>query len=92
VKSTSCTNDFSSFAGVLGTGVDINGVVGTSSDLIGVYGQSGKDRPLILGDPAYSVAGVVGASKMATGVYGVSNQNPGGLGPTPMWPWQLTLA
>jgi hypothetical protein len=35
-------NEYSDFAGVLGTGVYVTGVAGTSINKVGVYGQTGE--------------------------------------------------
>jgi len=78
-------NDYSSFAGVFGTGVFVNGVVGTSTINIGVYGQSGDDPTSSI--PEGLSAGVVGVisppavagvpSVEGTGVIGWSPQGEG---------------
>jgi hypothetical protein len=70
-------NDYSSFAGVLGTGVYVTGVAGTSINGVGVYGQSGENPEGLLppnGGDGRSVplAGVVGGSNSETGVLGSS--------------------
>jgi hypothetical protein len=52
-------NDYSSFAGVFGTGVYVAGVAGTSTNNVGVYGQFGNADSFILQN---APAGVFGAA------------------------------
>ena len=71
-------NGFSSFAGVLGTGVYVTGVAGTSIIGSGVYGQAGEDpdQSIPTNDVVLS-GGVVGASIPRPGVSGWSLSNIG---------------
>jgi len=62
-------NDYSSFAGVFGTGVYVTGVAGTSTNGVGVYGQTGDIPPPV---PNMSPAAVVGLANPGNGVVGVS--------------------
>ena len=69
-------NDYSSFAGVFGTGVYVTGVAGTSTNGVGVYGQTGDIPPPV---PNMSPAAVVGLANPGNGVVGVS------MGGTGVW-------
>src|SRR5262245_21985028 len=50
-------NEYSDFAGVLGTGVYVTGVAGTSINNVGVYGQTGEVPDLPFPVPYYVRAG-----------------------------------
>jgi len=66
-------NEYSDFAGVLGTGVYVTGVAGTSINNVGVYGQTGEIPDLPWPVPNYYArAGVLGAAEQGQGVFGVS--------------------
>jgi hypothetical protein len=66
-------NEYSDFAGVLGTGVYVTGVAGTSINNVGVYGQTGEVSELPWPVPNfYARAGVLGAAEQGSGVFGVS--------------------
>jgi hypothetical protein len=66
-------NQYSDFAGVLGTGVYVTGVAGTSINNVGVYGQTGEIPDLPWPVPNYYArAGVLGAAEQGQGVFGVS--------------------
>jgi hypothetical protein len=62
-------NDYSNFAGVLGTGIFVTGVAGTSVNTVGVYGQAEEDAAV----PQFLPAGVVGAANTGPGVVAWSN-------------------
>jgi hypothetical protein len=51
-------NQYSSYAGVLGTGIYVTGVAGTSLNNVGVYGQAGEiaDSSIPPGKPAVRCA------------------------------------
>jgi hypothetical protein len=66
-------NDFSSFAGVFGTGVFVTGVAGTSTNGVGVYGQTGNDSTPV--PQEWSPAGVLGVGDPGPGVVGWSMQS-----------------
>jgi hypothetical protein len=73
-------NDYSSFAGVFGTGVYVAGVAGTSTNNVGVYGQLGEEDPR---DPRLMIprgfmAGVFGAALEQPGVLGWSSGGAAG--------------
>jgi hypothetical protein len=71
-------NDYSSSAGVFGTGVFVTGVAGTSTNGVGVYGQTGKPEP-----PAYPVsAGVFGLADKGSAIFGFSRGGNGVMGVT----------
>jgi hypothetical protein len=77
-------NQYSDFAGVLGTGVYVTGVAGTSINNVGVYGQTGEVPDLPLPVPVYIRAGVVGAAaEQGSGVFGVSASGEGVTGYSP---------
>ena len=57
-------NDYSTFAGVFGTGVYVTGVAGTSVNNVGVYGQAEDDVSV----PQFLPAGVVGAANTGPGI------------------------
>jgi hypothetical protein len=66
-------NQYSSYAGVLGTGIYVTGVAGTSLNNVGVYGQAGEIADSSI--PQSLSAGVVGVMNIETpnqcvGVYG----------------------
>jgi len=63
-------NDYSNFAGVLGTGIFVTGVAGTSVNNVGVYGQTEEDADASI--PQNLSAGVVGAATTGSGVVGWS--------------------
>jgi hypothetical protein len=71
-------NDYSWFAGVLGTGVYVAGVAGTSINHVGVYGQS-EEMPGAIGGiiPEAFLGGVVGAANTRSGVVGMSGRGNG---------------
>jgi hypothetical protein len=66
-------NDYSSFAGVFGTGVYVAGVAGTSTNGVGVYGQV-EDHPEL---PDNFHAGVLGTAVTQSGVIGDSKDGRG---------------
>jgi hypothetical protein len=76
-------NDYSDFAGVLGTGVYVTGVAGTSVNNVGVYGQTGEVPDLPFPVPYYVRAGVLGAAEQGRGVFGVSSFGEGVTGFSP---------
>jgi hypothetical protein len=77
-------NEYSDFAGVLGTGVYVTGVAGTSINKVGVYGQTGEVPDLPWPVPNfYARAGVFGAAEQGQGVFGVSTFGAGVFGFTP---------
>jgi hypothetical protein len=77
-------NEYSDFAGVLGTGVYVTGVAGTSINNVGVYGQTGEVPDLPWPVPNYyAKAGVLGAAEQDTGVFGVSSFGAGVFGFSP---------
>jgi hypothetical protein len=69
-------NLYSSYAGVLGTGIYVNGVAGTSLHDVGVYGQQGEFPDLALGIRA----GVLGVSSNDAGVVGYTTGTCGVIG------------
>jgi hypothetical protein len=71
-------NNYSDFAGVLGTGVYVTGVAGTSINNIGVYGQTGEVPNSSISQVLR--AGVLGASNTDFGVFGWSTRSAGLLG------------
>src|SRR6266545_1413351 len=76
-------NQYSDFAGVLGTGVYVTGVAGTSINNVGVYGQTGEVPDLPFPVPWYAKAGVLGAAEQGSGVFGVSAFGEGVTGYSP---------
>jgi hypothetical protein len=76
-------NQYSDFAGVLGTGVYVTGVAGTSINNVGVYGQTGEVPDLPLPFPQYIRAGVVGAAESGSGIFGVTAFGAGVVGFAP---------
>jgi hypothetical protein len=76
-------NEYSDFAGVLGTGVYVTGVAGTSVNNVGVYGQTGEVPDLPFPVPYYVRAGVLGAAEQGRGVFGVSAFGEGVTGFSP---------
>src|ERR1700731_631998 len=63
-------NNYSNFAGVLGTGIFVTGVAGTSVNNVGVYGQTEEDTGSA--GPKNFSARVVGAATTGSGVVGWS--------------------
>jgi hypothetical protein len=77
-------NEYSDFAGVLGTGVYVTGVAGTSINNVGVYGQTGEVPELPWPVPNYYArAGVFGAAEQGRGVFGVVDFGVGVTGFSP---------
>jgi hypothetical protein len=71
-------NQYSDFAGVLGTGVYVTGVAGTSVNNIGVYGQSGEAPESWIRKDLHG--GVVGMSYHSPGVMAWAAESPGVVG------------
>jgi hypothetical protein len=83
-------NQYSGYAGVLGTGIHVNGVAGTSLNNVGVYGQVGEIpetsippgmTPGVFGLSSNNAAGVVGYTTGTIGwAWGALGAAGGGIG------------